>query len=42
VEEQMNCPKCHKPLKVKSYKGIEVDSCNNCEGMWLNFEELDT
>ena len=37
----MNCPKCNIPLKGKSYKGIEVDACDRCEGMWLSFEELD-
>lgn len=37
----MNCPKCNKPLEAKNYKGIEVDACDNCEGMWLNSEELD-
>jgi len=37
----VNCPKCNNPLKGKSYKGIEVDACEKCEGMWLSFEELD-
>ncbi len=37
----MNCPKCHAELKVKIYKDIQVDSCPKCEGMWLDFQELD-
>lgn len=37
----MNCPKCDKGLKKKIYKEIEVDTCSNCAGMWLDFEELD-
>ncbi|MGH7771095.1 MAG: zf-TFIIB domain-containing protein [Candidatus Binatia bacterium] len=37
----MNCPKCVKELNEIMYKGIQVDSCSTCEGMWLNFEELD-
>ena len=38
----MNCPKCESALVKKSYKGMmEVDSCPNCRGMWLDFEELD-
>lgn len=38
----MKCPKCGTGLVKKSYKGlIEVDSCPNCRGMWLDFEELD-
>ncbi|MBK7318526.1 zf-TFIIB domain-containing protein [Candidatus Villigracilis affinis] len=38
----MNCPKCNTELAKKYYKGmIEVDSCPNCRGMWLDFNELD-
>jgi Zn-finger nucleic acid-binding protein len=38
----MNCPKCNTDLVKKFYKGmIEVDSCPNCRGMWLDFHELD-
>ena len=38
----MKCPKCGTTLVKKFYKGlIEVDSCPNCRGMWLDFGELD-
>ena len=38
----MNCPKCNADLVKKYYKGmIEVESCPNCRGMWLDFNELD-
>ncbi len=38
----MNCPKCKSGLIKKFYKGMfEVDSCPNCRGMWLDFDELD-
>jgi len=38
----MNCPKCNYELVNKYYKGmIEVDSCPNCRGMWLDSNELD-
>ena len=38
----MNCPKCSTELVQKYYKGMmEVDSCPNCRGMWLDFNELD-
>lgn len=38
----MNCPKCSSELTKKYYKGMfEVDSCPNCRGMWLDFNELD-
>jgi Zn-finger nucleic acid-binding protein len=38
----MNCPKCGTELVKKSYKGLfETDTCPNCRGMWLDFDELD-
>ena len=37
----MNCPRCDSNLKVEKYKGIEVDRCVSCEGMWLEHHELD-
>ena len=37
----MKCPKCNMDLKPKTHSGIELDACPSCEGMWLDFEELD-
>lgn len=38
----MNCPKCSAVLARKYYKGMfEVESCPNCRGLWLDFDELD-
>ena len=37
----MNCPRCSTGLKIEKYKGIEVDKCPRCEGMWLDYHELD-
>ncbi len=37
----MDCPKCGSNLKMTKYKGIEVDKCESCEGMWLDYPELD-
>ena len=37
----MDCPKCGSNLKLAKYKGIEVDKCESCEGMWLDYPELD-
>ena len=39
----MKCPKDGIELVDKSYKGdIEVESCPQCNGMWLDADELDT
>ncbi|MCH8107171.1 MAG: zf-TFIIB domain-containing protein [Chloroflexi bacterium] len=37
----MDCPRCGSSLKTEKYKGIEVDKCVSCEGMWLDYPELD-
>jgi Zn-finger nucleic acid-binding protein len=37
----MDCPRCSAPLEHESLKGIEVDRCGSCEGLWLDHVELD-
>ena len=36
----MNCPKCHIALDTKSIKGVVVDECSRCEGIWCTSAEL--
>ena len=37
----MDCPRCNTPLRSTKYKGIEIDRCPQCEGLWLDHPELD-
>jgi len=37
----MNCPRCNSELAIEDYRGIEVDRCPNCGGLWLDYGELD-
>ncbi len=37
----MRCPKCGLELIAIDYKGIEVDKCSECEGIWLDAGELE-
>lgn len=37
----MNCPRCNAELELGKYKGIEVDKCVSCNGIWLDYLELD-
>jgi len=37
----MKCPRCDSELVIEQYKGIEVDRCPSCKGMWLDYGELD-
>lgn len=38
------CPKCNKPMvkeRPKRFKGVLVDICKECKGIWLDSSELD-
>lgn len=37
----MKCPKCSNELKTIEKKGIEVDYCENCKGVWFDLNELE-
>jgi hypothetical protein len=35
------CPKCGADLVPVPYRGIELDKCSRCQGVWLDIGELD-
>lgn len=37
----MRCPRCGTELRTEEHKGIEVDRCPDCRGLWLDYTELD-
>ena len=37
----MHCPKCGQQLIEIDYKGIAVDKCSQCDGVWLDAGELE-
>jgi Zn-finger nucleic acid-binding protein len=37
----MKCPKCNVDLKAQNDRGVQVESCPKCLGMWLTPSELD-
>ncbi|MBI4336502.1 MAG: zf-TFIIB domain-containing protein [Chloroflexi bacterium] len=37
----MQCPRCQGELRPEELKGIEVDRCASCHGLWLDYAELD-
>ncbi|OGP88362.1 MAG: hypothetical protein A2156_05145 [Deltaproteobacteria bacterium RBG_16_48_10] len=37
----MRCPKCGMELIEIDYKGIKVNKCSECEGVWLDAGELE-
>jgi len=37
----MKCPSCNETLLMSEKKGVEIDYCPNCRGIWLDRGELD-
>ena len=37
----MNCPQCNIALDQRRYRGLEIDHCSECRGLWLDFAEMD-
>lgn len=37
----MNCPRCNIGLQKQNDRGVEVEACPKCQGMWLTPSELD-
>ncbi len=37
----MNCPSCKHPMLILEFEQIETDYCPNCEGIWLDANELE-
>ena len=37
----LGCPKCGMELIEIDYRGIKVDKCSECEGVWLDAGELE-
>lgn len=37
----MCCPKCGSTLLTVDYKGIAIDECSHCKGVWLDASELE-
>ena len=37
----MRCPKCGRELVEVEYRGVKIDKCTNCAGIWLDAGEMD-
>jgi uncharacterized protein len=36
----MTCPRCGGTLALRVWRGVSLDSCTNCHGLWLDAGEL--
>ena len=39
-ESTLDCPKCRKHMIKKTKKGITIDKCMSCNGIWLDKGEI--
>jgi hypothetical protein len=37
----MKCPKCYGDLKEEEYHRVNIDTCQQCGGVWLDCGELE-
>lgn len=37
----MRCPLCNVPMRDVNRRGVEIDVCPECRGVWLDGGELD-
>ncbi len=37
----MKCPSCNETLLMSEKRGVEIDYCPNCRGIWLDRGELE-
>ena len=37
----MKCPSCNETLLMSDKKGVEIDYCPSCRGIWLDRGELE-
>ena len=35
------CPKCRQTMDKRTHKGITVDHCPSCQGLWFDLRELE-
>ena len=37
----MKCPNCHHVLEAREFRGIELDLCRHCRGIWFDRDEVE-
>jgi len=40
-QHYMHCPKCGMDLTTLVFRGVEIDKCTSCNGVWLDDGELE-
>ncbi|SQD93619.1 conserved hypothetical protein [Parafrankia sp. Ea1.12] len=37
----MVCPKCHGSMRTYNRNGVQIEQCDNCRGIFLDYGELE-
>ena len=37
----MQCPKCYGTMRTYNRSGVQIEQCDNCRGIFLDFGELE-
>ncbi|MET9861473.1 zf-TFIIB domain-containing protein [Streptomyces smyrnaeus] len=38
----MQCPKCGAPMRTYNRSGVQIEQCDNCRGIFLDYGELES
>ncbi|ONH30415.1 zf-TFIIB domain-containing protein [Pseudofrankia asymbiotica] len=38
----MQCPKCHAVMRTYNRNGVQIEQCDGCRGIFLDYGELET
>jgi uncharacterized protein len=37
----LQCPKCHSTMRPYNRSGVQIEQCDNCRGIFLDYGELE-
>jgi len=37
----LQCPKCHAPMRPYNRSGVQIEQCDSCRGIFLDYGELE-
>ncbi len=41
MNQMLQCPKCHGVMRTYNRSGIQIEQCDNCRGIFLDYGELE-
>jgi uncharacterized protein len=41
MSQVLQCPKCHGAMRTYNRSGVQIEQCDNCRGIFLDYGELE-